>query len=243
MNKRAGQISVALVLLILGLMLSIQYRTIQYGGSNVSVKRIEDLTTQLKNAQKDKEVLTAQVNTLQDKLSKYENSASKVTAVVDSLKEDNTKYKILAGLTPVHGPGVVVTMTDSTQKVQPGQDPSAYLIHDVDLLQVINELKAAGAEAFSINEQRLVSTSEVRCVGPTIDVNTERFAPPFVIKAIGNPQTLQAALELKGGIVEALKYMGIQVNIKTADNVSIPAYNGTIQFKYAKPDTSEGGSK
>lgn len=244
-KKAVGQISVAFVLFLLGLMISLQYKTIQYGGSNVNVQRVEELTSQIKKLETDKKGLINQVNSLQSKLTDYENAASKVNAVTNALKEDNEKYKMIAGLEAVHGPGVIVTLNDSTKQVQPGDNVNNYIIHDDDLLQVLNELRAAGAEALSINEERIIATSEVRCVGPTVDVNNSRFAVPFVVKAIGNPQTLQAALELKGGIVDALRYWGIQVNIKTSNDITIPAYSGVIQFKYSKPvqDQSQGGGQ
>lgn len=235
LKKAVGQVSIAFVLFLLGLMISLQYKTIQYGGSNVNVQRIEELTSQIKKLENDKKGLVSQVNALQDKLTDYENAASKVNAVTNALKEDNEKYKLMAGLEAVHGPGVIVTLNDSTKQIQPGDNANNYIIHDNDLLQVLNELKAAGAEALSLNEERIIATTEVRCVGPTVDVNNRRFAAPFVIKAIGDPQTLQAALELRGGIVEALRYWGIEVSIKTSNDITIPAYNGVIQFKYSKP--------
>ncbi|WP_026485535.1 DUF881 domain-containing protein [Caldanaerobius polysaccharolyticus] len=240
-RKAAGQVSVAVVLFLLGLMISLQYKTIQYGGNNVNVKRVEELTAQIKKLESDKEGLINQVNSLQNKLTEYENAASKVNAVTDALKKDNEKYKIMAGLEAVRGPGIIVTLNDSTKEIQPGDNANNYIIHDDDLLQVLNELRAAGAEALSLNGERIIATSEVRCVGPTVVVNNNRFAAPFVIQAIGDPQTLQAALELKGGIVDALRYWGIHVNIKTSNDIDIPAYGGVVQFKYAKPVPSGKG--
>ena len=66
-----------------------------------------------------------------------------------------------------------------------------YIIHDDDLLRVINELRAAGAEAIAINGERIVAMSEIRCAGPTLSVNNNRSAPPYEIKAIGNPNNLE----------------------------------------------------
>jgi uncharacterized protein YlxW (UPF0749 family) len=109
-------------------------------------------------------------------------------------------------------------------------------------LKVVNELKAAGAEALSINGQRIISTSEIRCAGPTVSVNNVRSAPPYVIQAIGNPQTLDASLKMRGGVVETLKFWGIQVQTAIEKNLVIPGYNGTFAFDYAKP-VEEGKEK
>ena len=86
-----------------------------------------------------------------------------------------------------------------------------YIIHDEDILKVINELRAAGAEAISLNDQRLISTSEIRCAGPTISVNNTRVAAPFVIKAIGNAKSMEDAIKMRGGVAETLSVWGIQV--------------------------------
>ena len=110
------------------------------------------------------------------------------------------------------GPGIIVTLNDSKLPypkdmppgVLPGMAPEN-IIHDTDINQTVNELKTAGAEAISVNDQRLVATSPVRCAGPTVYVNNTMAAPPFVIKAIGDAKTLQAALNISGGEVDQIK--------------------------------------
>lgn len=234
-------ISIAFVCLVLGIMFSTQFRTVKNGG-NVNIQRAEELTNKLNEVQKERDGLKKQINELESKVSKYEESASKTSAVTKSLKDELDKYKELAGLSDVEGPGVIVTINDSDKQLQPGQDQNAFLVHDEDLLKVVNELRAAGAEAISLNDQRLISTSEIRCVGPTVNVNSVRYAAPYVIRAIGNPETLDAALKLKGGVVDTLSNWGIQISIKRSDKVLVKKYDGVISFKYAKPYT-EGGYK
>ena len=149
--------------------------------------------------------------------------------------------KVKAGLTALKGPGVLVTVDDSKVQTKPGQNPNLYIIHDDDLLRLLNELKAAGAEALAINQERLLDISEVRCAGPTVSVNNTRFTPPYEIRAIGNPKTLESALRLRGGIVETLKFWGIQVAVKPEQNVVVPAFKGSRHLEYAKVE--EGGGK
>lgn len=239
--KKSIYISIAFVCIVLGIMLSTQFRTVKKGGA-VTIQRAEELTNQLKQVQSERDALRKQVNDLETKVNSYEQSSSKSSAVNQALKNDVEKYKELAGLSDVQGPGVIVTINDSKQTIQPGQDPNLFLVHDEDLLKVANELKAAGAEALSLNDQRLISTSEIRCVGPTVNVNSIRFAPPYVFKAIGDPDTLEAALKLKGGVVDTLSTWGIEVNIKKSDKILIKKYDGLIRFKYAKP-VIEGENK
>ena len=143
-----------------------------------------------------------------------------------------------AALIPLAGEGVIVHMDDCTKTVKAGENPNLYVIHDDDLLRVINELRAAGAEAISVNGQRLTGISEIRCAGPTLSVNNVRSSAPFEIRAIGDKKSLESALRMRGGVAETLGVWGIQIDIKTSDNVYIPPYRGSIRQTYAH-ETSE----
>ena len=112
------------------------------------------------------------------------------------------------------------------------------IIHDSDIRTVVNELFASGAEAISINGERLVSTSSIRCVGPTVLVNNTRLSIPFEITAIGDSKTLEAGLIVKGGIVDTLTPWGIDIKITRHTKVEVPAYRGFSSFKYAEPVVS-----
>ncbi|MEG6565489.1 DUF881 domain-containing protein [Thermoanaerobacterium saccharolyticum] len=237
--KKSFFVSIAFVCVVLGIMISTQFRNVKNSDS-LTVQRAEELTSKLNQVQKERDELKKQINDLESKISDYENSAAKSSTVTKSLKDDLDKYKELAGLSDVEGPGIIVTINDGNTQLQPGADQSAFLIHDEDLLNIVNELRAAGAEAISINDQRLVATSEIRMIGNTIDINSVRFTPPYVVKAIGNPDTLEAALRLKGGIIDTLSNWGIQVNIKRSDKILVKKYDGVLTYKYAKP--YEGGN-
>ena len=131
------------------------------------------------------------------------------------MKKELEKVRMNAGLLAGTGQGVVITLDDSNLPRQPGEDPNLFLIHDEDLLKVINELFAAGAEAVSVNGQRIITNSEIRCVGPTIIINSIKLAPPFIIQAVGDPEILETSLKMRGGVIESLQVFGIQVNIKS----------------------------
>ena len=100
-------------------------------------------------------------------------------------------------------------------------------------------MAAAGAEAFSVNGQRIVSTSAIRCVGPVIQINGVNIAAPFTISAIGEPDTLVGALNLRGGIMSDIKEAKIDVTVEKHDEVIIPAYDKVIEYQYASPVTEE----
>lgn len=120
------------------------------------------------------------------------------------------------------------------------KNPNLYVIHDEDILRIVNELRAGGAEAIAINDQRLIGTSEIRCSGPTITVNGKVFGAPFTVKAIGDPKTLNSALTMRGGVVDSLKHWGIKVTIKQEEDVAIPAFTGTFREEHMKPNELGG---
>jgi beta-lactamase regulating signal transducer with metallopeptidase domain len=143
----------------------------------------------------------------------------------------------LAGLIQVQGPGIVVILNDSKKTIPAihGLTPPN-LIHDIDIDQVVNELKAAGAEALAVNNQRLVVTSSVTDIHNTVYINGIRLTAPYVIRAIGNSTKLQNALNLRGGEADQLRIFDpTMIRIEREAHLTLPAYQGAVQDKYARP--------
>lgn len=165
-----------------------------------------------------------------------------------TLTKEVDRAKFLAGLTPVQGPGLVVTLTDSKMPIN-GGPPSALpipgapnLIHDTDINQVVNELKAAQAEAVSVNNQRLIATTPIRCAGPTIYVNNIAQTPPYVIRAIGDPVTLETAMNLPHGVADSLRAMDpAMIRMQRAARLVLPAFAGATTPRYARPVPAAAG--
>lgn len=234
------QIALIVVGLVLGLLLAVQFRMTRdmHKQKGPVVQRAQTLVSRVNEAREKRDNLQERANELRQKLDKAAAGPELV-----NMKDELTLYRIEAGLSDLTGPGVEVTMNDSNVAVQPGENPNLYVLHDEDVLKVLNELKAAGAEALAINDQRLISSSEIRCVGPTILTNrNQRLTPPFVISAIGDPDNMINSLKMRGGVVEDLQIWGIQVGIKKVSQLTIPAYSGGIRFEYARPaDEKEAG--
>lgn len=220
---KSVKVALVAVSALLGMMLSLQYRSAQETQTQFAGMRMTDMYRQLVQAEHENQQLQQQMIELKE--SGYQKS------VKDEL--DNLRYQ--AGLCAVEGPGIIVTLNDSKQKTKLGDNQNLYVVHDEDLLRVINELRAAGAEAIAINDQRLISRSEIRCAGPTVTVNGKMFGPPFSVKAIGDPQLLAGALQLRGGVADTLRYWGIELDIEHVNNVHLPAYSGLVKTDFAKP--------
>lgn len=167
-------------------------------------------------------------NELKQKIEKATENNSGLEEARRQIDEGN---KII-GLTEVTGPGIIITVTDSDVDPNKVLNSSYLLVHDKDILQIVNELKNAGAEAISINEQRVILTTPIICGGNIININGERIGAPFEIKAIGSPEAL-ANLSRPEGILDNLKNRGINVSTpKKSNNITIPKYSGVLNFKY-----------
>lgn len=222
-----GHISVVFVCMVLGFMLATQFRIAMDQRSSLPYQRQEELAARLLATEKERDAL-------QEKLADLEATAAQAAEnAVERQAIDDLRLR--AGQIPLTGPGIIVTIDDSKTASKAGDNQNLYIIHDDDLLRVVNELRAAGAEALSINGQRLMAMSEIRCAGPTLSVNNVRSAPPYEIRAIGNVETLEKALLMRGGVADTLQVWGIQIDIKTAAQVTVPAYKGMGPMQYARP--------
>lgn len=159
-----------------------------------------------------------------EKLIKLRNSVANLES--DSEKKQKIqKYQDILGMTDVEGEGVIITVADN-DKIKPSDsfssiNDSNYIVHDGNLVAIVNELKAAGAEAISINGKRIVSSTSITCAGNVIQINGEKVGNPFEIKAIGSKDLLYGELSKNGGTLYKLKKYGVITNIKKTDNVSI----------------------
>lgn len=237
--------SIGIVCLIMAFVVTLQIKSVIYNHAVNSQEslRVDELLKQLNTEREKNDNLNELVASLKSDMQSFKEEAAQNSDYSKTLLSQVEKAELLAGLVEVEGSGVTITVKDSTQKNAIG-DASAYIIHDIDLLTIINELCDAGAEAISLNGERIISTSEIRCAGSTVSVNNTRCAQPFVIKAIGDPVNLENALIMRDGVYDTLSAWGLGIDIKKVSSITIPAYTGTLNYKYAKPTekTSTGSN-
>ena len=199
-------------------------RSIQITKNDINIinKEIEDLNKMIEGKEEQLEIL--------------ESISSGDENIIDILISELEKNKTVSGFQKVEGSGIIIEMQDNMAEGAFGEEYNLDLVHDIDVLRIINDLRGAGAEAISINGQRVLSITEIKCGGPIIRVNGKSLAAPFFIKAVGDPKLLNAAINAPNTYSYALKNID-QLNIETTmeDNIEIPAYNGRFNFKYAKP--------
>ena len=246
-KKMGFQIPVSIVVFVLVFGITWQIKGVRKNSavdSQIST-RIETLQNDYKKELEKNEDLLTQIVELQGDIAKYREQASQNGDATEILKTEVNRAEMVAGLTDVEGTGITVTLKDGTAQNAGTtgtviMDENYGIVHDSYVLMFLNELRAAGAEALSINDERILATSEIRCAGPTISINNTKKAAPFEIKAIGDPDTLENALKMPGGAVEQMKFYGIDITIKRSNKLIIKKYTGSSTYKYASPVTTEG---
>lgn len=224
--------------ILLGMLITLQFKTQKTEGFPLTNFRSNELVRMVKDLESERRRLMEELKDVRVQLQRFEEAAKEEKGMSQILSQELEKRKMEAGMVSVEGPGLVVVLRDSTKQPVSGEDNYFYIIHDVDLHQLVTELWAAGAEAISINGERLVANTAIRCVGPTVLVNTVRLAPPYIVHVIGEPVILEASLKMQGGFLNVMAAsirQGVTVEIVRKPLVSVPAFQGTTSFKYARP--------
>jgi uncharacterized protein YlxW (UPF0749 family) len=207
-------------------------------GGVASLQNIEKLVNEKNSLEKEKEELEQIIAQHETKLKEYENSLAEKNLQLQQVQKEVQETRLTAGLLAVKGPGIEIVLNDRKPDNFLSSNPymlSFFIVHDSDMLHVINELRDAGAEAISVNGTRIMANSRISCGGPTIHVGKyERFAPPFVIHAIGDPDSLTAAFQREDSIYHDLIAWGLEFQIRRMNSVEIPRYMGDTEYTYAK---------
>lgn len=170
------------------------------------------------------------------RIAELEASAAEEAGMAESFNRELEEVRATAGLTSITGPGVIVTLADS-ELVPQGQDPEACLIHDFDILGVVNALFASGAEAVSVNDERIVPATAVRCAGNTILVNSRRLGNPYIVLAIGDAEALDEGIRQDDAIAPLFDtypaVYGLVVKVERTAELTVPPYRGSLRIEHA----------
>ena len=178
--------------------------------------------------------LQSEVTKLREEKTKLENAVATNGKGAKALNDSLQEAKVVGGLTELEGPGVVVTLRDDPSAAPSEAYESNLIIHDTDVLGVVNELLASGAEGVSVNGLRHVAGTSYRCAGTIINVNGQPIGSPVVVRAIGDPQMLVTALNLRGGPIAQIRETNKSMaQIEIAKKIRLPAYSGATGRKLA----------
>ena len=219
-------ISIGAIALILTMVIFIQFKTVKETDiTAIETMREAELRTELSSWKAKDDEISAKLEETEDKISNYRNDIEnneKNSKLLDQEYADTEKY---LGYTDVQGEGIQVVLDDTEYKQ----------VQSSDILSLVNELRLAGAEAISINDERVVSTTEIVNVDTRfVIVNGKRVVAPFTIKAIGDKKYLESAISIKGGYIDEIKAKEITINYSVEDKLTINKFSGKMSLQNAK---------
>lgn len=227
-NKNVRNLGLAFVAFFLGFLLTIQFQTQQNYLSSLEALSTNDLITIWQGLTVQRENLQAELTEIRRNLFLMEQESATSENIQETLAQNIKKYQLFTGSIPVQGPGIIITITGD-----------AGILH-YDLIDLVNELWAAGAEAIAINDERVIQYTAIEELGrengqTTITVNGKEIFYPCVIKAIGDAAALEKGLKMPGGIIDNLNtWYAIYPEIRQHNRLELPAA-APVRWKYAQP--------
>ena len=225
-GKFTVTITIGLIFLVFTAVLFIQFKTVnQTDMVSIENMREDELKSEISNFKQKSEELSKEIEDTDKKINEYKETITTGKEASELLQKELDDQNNLLGKNQVKGDGIIITLTDTAQQK----------INSEDLRSLLNELKMAGAEAISINDQRIVYDSYVVDIGDTyISVNGTRIVSPYEIKAIGNPTYLESGLSKKQyGYIDTKLEEGKDVKLDRKNNITINKYNGNLNMEYA----------
>ena len=200
------------------------------------------LTDLIASQQQTVDALEARAARLRTAVEDATGEAALGNARVRELDRANERLGVPVGLAALRGPGLSVSLDDAPRppdgEPPPGNPaPDDLVVHEQDVLAVINALWAGGADAVTVMGDRIIGTSAVRCVGNTLLLHGNVYSPPFVVAAIGDPARLMEALDASRGVQLFRSYVaayGLGYVVEPLTDLRVPAYEGALQLNHAE---------
>ena len=226
-------LSLAIVFVILGFLLSTAFSTQQRWGSRPGLRK-QNLVDLIEQKRREREKIGGQLNDVRKKVENLDSARAGRLGTLANYSRELEGLRLKAGLRAVRGPGVDLVIGDAP-RVPVGADPDSFLIHDYDLQIITNALWRGGAEALSINGERFVTNTGIRSAGSTVLINSKPQGGPYHIQAIGQPKRLVKFLKTDSDSAllmgdYAQKY-GLITKLSVRKTVTVSAYKGSLRLQ------------
>ncbi len=240
----AGRLASVVVFTLAGLLFATSALTAD--GADLRAAGRTDLPALIRDREQRVTSLERNVTTLRAELDTA--VAGPTSAELDDVRDAVEELAPQAGLTAVTGPALTITLDDSDQAPRDGEVTEGlalddFIVHQQDLEGVINALWTGGAEAMMIMDQRVISTSSVRCVGNVLSLQGRTYSPPYTVSAIGDVDTMQAALGASETVSiyrEYVRELGLGYGAAVEPDTTFPAYDGALSLQYAESAAADG---
>ncbi|MCH3964185.1 MAG: DUF881 domain-containing protein [Clostridium sp.] len=242
MKNNEANIFVFMASLIIGILISMNISISQNNAKEnkrvfLSSEQYQEAYTYRNKLRNDILGYMQQYNDYSNKLRKYENDDRNQVEVKKNIEEELKQNRIILGETEVEGQGIKIYIEDGiTDDSMDAFEYQMRIVHNTDIIEVINDLNNAGAEAISINGHRITDRSEIYCSGPFLRVNGVKIAAPFLIYSIGNKDVLHSYMMDNENYLKIMMSRKIFVSVDEVDNLKVPAYNGNYNMQFMKED-------
>ena len=228
-------ITIAIACFALAIVMSMQFKVVKETDiTSIETMREEELRTELANWKKMYKEAQEQYDEKLAKLAEYKEKEQSTEESSKLVEKELEQTKMYLGKTDVEGQGITIKIQENTNQNNNSEEESVTPISAEDLLVIVDYLKLAGAEAISINGQRIIQTTAITCEGNVIKINGQKVSSPFTIKAIGSQGLLYGSLTMIGGYLYILDEAGVIVETTQMDNLTVEKYSGVINYKYVK---------
>ena len=221
---------------LFGLLVTVQWRT-QSERNELTSRYNTPLLDAAKTLQKEQDTLKVQLADLRAELDQIQANASTQTGAGRELQARIDELKTVAGLNERTGDGVIITL-DAARGAAAAKDVEKSICHNTDLTDIVNQAWRGGASAIAINDERIVGSSSIYCVGSTIMVNGTLMSPPFSVVVIGPQNELLATYDDPAqlrDIKQRRDVYGLGFRVSRATALRVPPYRGALNVRYATP--------
>ena len=239
-RRSAWRFGVPLVCLLAGLLLAATHGV--SGGSEIRRSDAPRLVDLVREAQQSVDRLASERDSLVSTIDNHHGGSPGADAALVAITNRSAKLAVDAGLDPMRGQGLVVTLNDAQRDAEGrfprDASPDDLVVHQQDIEAVLNALWSAGAEGIQMQDQRIIGTSAPRCVGNTLLLNGRTYSPPYVITAIGDVAAMQAALAAAPLVILYKQYVvrfGLGYTEQPRPQVELVGHNEPVRMKFAKP--------
>lgn len=223
---KTKQTLVIFIAFIVGIFIAIYLKSMNSENVYITLEQKRELEDEIEDVKLEIEKLEKSKNEYKENLKAYKDILENENVSVEDLMKEELNYlKDISGYSNMVASGVVVTIKDSERELSSGENPNDLIVHDIDILRVLNDLKKAGAKGISINGERVLPTSQIKCSGATITVNKTTYGQPFVIKAIGDKESLVASINSPESYANLLREVyGIYINVEPNREILLDFY-------------------
>jgi uncharacterized protein YlxW (UPF0749 family) len=239
-KRSAWRFGVPLVCLLAGLLLAATHSV--SGGAEIRRSDAPRLVDLVREAQQSVDRLTAQRDSLSTEIDTHHGGSPEAGLALTAIQNRNAALAADAGLDPIRGPGLVVTLKDAQRdangRFPRDASPDDLVVHQQDIQGVLNALWSGGAEGIQMQDQRIIGTSAPQCVGNTLLLNGRTYSPPYVITAIGDPVAMQASLAANPSVIIYKQYVvrfGLGYTEEPRASVDLVGHSEPVRMRFAKP--------